>query len=101
MRAQVNKLYMALRAMKGYNGFYTQSYAVGDGEWSLEVYNDYNEVVCEYVGSNGTREPQDDLHSEYEHDIKLAYRLYNRWESLNEKKRLRSTYTIGDVMKLI
>jgi hypothetical protein len=39
----------------------TKTHAVGDGEWSLEVYGDDEEFLFEFVGSNGTRSESADL----------------------------------------
>ena len=45
---------------------YTQTYAVGGGEWSIEVYDHDGGFIREFVGSNGTREEEaDDLWREY------------------------------------
>lgn len=40
-----------------------QSYAIGDGLWSLEVIDGAGHLLGEFVGSNGTREPADDLYA--------------------------------------
>lgn len=44
----------------------TKTFAVGGGEWSIEVYDEEGLLLKEFVGSNGTREPADDLWAEYE-----------------------------------
>ena len=44
-----------------WNGFLTKTHAIGDGEWSLEVYSREDEFLFEFVGSNGTRREADDL----------------------------------------
>jgi len=44
----------------------TKTFAIGGGEWSIEVYDEEGSLLKEFVGSNGTREPADDLWAEYE-----------------------------------
>ena len=49
----------------------TQTYSLGGGEWSLCAYSTYNPCIwysplVEFVGSNGTREPADDLWAEFD-----------------------------------
>ena len=45
---------------------HTTTHAVGGGEWSIEVHNSDGTVIEEFVGSNGTCSPADDLWSAYE-----------------------------------
>ena len=53
--------------MKNGNLVYeTKTFAVGGGEQSIEVYDEEGSLLKEFVGSNGTREPADDLWAEYE-----------------------------------
>lgn len=42
----------------------TKSCAVGGGEWTIEVYDLDGEFLFELLGSNGTREPADNLWNE-------------------------------------
>lgn len=44
-----------------------KTFALGGGDWSIEVYSD-DELLAEFVGSNGTREGEegDDLWAEVE-----------------------------------
>lgn len=44
----------------------TKTFAIGGGEWSLEVYDEEGSLLKEFVGSNGTHEPADDLWAAYE-----------------------------------
>lgn len=45
---------------------HTETHAIGGGEWSIEVFDEDGYLLKEFVGSNGTREPADDLWSEYD-----------------------------------
>ena len=47
-----------------WNGSLTKTHALGDGEWSLEVYSRDDEYLFEFVGSNGTRSESDDLNGQ-------------------------------------
>ena len=45
----------------------TETHAIGGGEWSIEVYDDNNTFLKEFVGSNGTRDEEaDDLWAAYD-----------------------------------
>jgi hypothetical protein len=47
----------------------TKTFALGDGLWSIEVFDHDGSVVKEFVGSNGTRDEEaDDL-----------WALYQKW----------------------
>lgn len=39
-------------------------HALGNGEWSVELHDDEGNFIKEFVGSNGTHSPSDDLHEE-------------------------------------
>lgn len=54
----------------------TKSFAVGGGEWSVEVYNLDGGFLFELVGSNGTREGEtaDNLWNELSHLMAEAMR---------------------------
>ena len=52
----------------------TKSFAVGGGEWTVEVYNLDGEFLFELVGSNGTREPADNLWNELSFLVSEALR---------------------------
>lgn len=48
-----------------------QTYALGDGMWSIEAKTSADQsvwgpAIAEWVGSNGTREPEDDLWAQVE-----------------------------------
>lgn len=45
----------------------TKTFAIGDGMWSIEVYDDEGNFMTEFVGLNGTREGEvaTDLWAEY------------------------------------
>lgn len=45
---------------------YTETFAVGGGDWSIEVYDREGCLLKEFVGSNGTRDEADDLWGEYD-----------------------------------
>ena len=55
-----------------------KTFSVGDGEWSIEVYNKQGHCIKEFVGENGTRYPADDLDEELE--IWKKKKLYSFWE---------------------
>ena len=38
-------------------------YSLGSGEWSIEVFDFNGNVVAEFIGSNGTHSPSEDLHA--------------------------------------
>lgn len=52
----------------------TKSFAVGGGEWTIEVYDLEGEYLFELVGSNGTREPADNLWNELSFLVSEALR---------------------------
>ena len=66
-----------------YNGDYvatTETFSIGDGQWSLEALNRDGHCLKEFVGNNGTREGDecDDLYSLYEswaRDVHHQYRV--------------------------
>ena len=57
-------------------GFFTETNAVGGGEWSLEVYcydlDDNKVFVCEFVGANGTHDEADDLYAWFDYTYQAA-----------------------------
>jgi len=60
MKEKVEKMAMLLQSGR----YETTTHAVGDGEWSIEVFGEDiegNVVGFELVGSNGTHYPADDL----------------------------------------
>lgn len=61
----------------------TQTYALGDGMWSIEVTGSNGELLKEFVGLNGTRpdEEADDLWSEYGEWSKKVHHKVQLWES--------------------
>lgn len=65
MNTNVIRLANALLRMSNNDNFFTETHAVGGGEWSIEVFfwneEGQKEFVTEFVGSNGTRdnEPTD------------------------------------------
>lgn len=56
-------LFMLFVANNGVDVWRTETYSLGGGEWSIEVYDLDDEFLCEFVGSNGTQPdyPKDDL----------------------------------------
>lgn len=44
----------------------TETHAIGGGEWSIEVFDENGCFLEEFVGSNGTREPADDLWAQFD-----------------------------------
>ena len=44
--------------------FIRSIHALGNGEWSVELHDEEGNFLQEFVGSNGTHEPADDLDSE-------------------------------------
>lgn len=44
----------------------TETHAIGGGEWSIEVFDKNGCFLEEFVGSNGTREPADDLWAQFD-----------------------------------
>lgn len=57
----------------------TATHAVGGGEWSIEVYDNNDTFLKEFVGSNGTRDEEaTDLWAEYDAWAKeIANKAYN------------------------
>lgn len=54
----------AIERIRDYGISKTKTNAIGDGEWSLEVYGEQGNFLFELVGSNGTRSEADDLHGQ-------------------------------------
>lgn len=45
----------------------TKTFAIGGGQWSIEVYDKFGYLLTEFIGRNGTweEEPCDDLWADY------------------------------------
>lgn len=60
----------------------TQTFALGGGEWSIEVYDEDGVCIKEFVGNNGTRNAwnpdgiEDDLWAELDQWSNEVYRTY-------------------------
>lgn len=62
----------------------TETFAVGGGDWSIEVRDRQGYLLREFVGSNGTRDEADDLWASYDKwaakEVRPAY-SYMEWEA--------------------
>ena len=54
----------AIKRIREHGFSETKIHAIGDGEWSLEVYDEEGDCMFEFVGSNGTRREADDLYAQ-------------------------------------
>lgn len=61
----------------------TQTYALGDGMWSIEVTDHKGCLLAEFVGPNGTRPDgeADDLWAKYDEWFKRLHHRVQLWES--------------------
>lgn len=62
----------AIEKLKEHGFGNTKTYAIGGGEWSLEVLGEDGEFLFEFVGSNGTHYEEDDLHGQLYDLLDLA-----------------------------
>lgn len=59
-------------------------HALGGGEWSIEAHEGYDEwspCIKEWVGSNGTREPADDLWKRADEWAEQVHHKYKLWKA--------------------
>ena len=68
--------------------------SLGDGLWAIEYYLN-NSFICEWVGSNGTREEADDLHTWSTEDYQSAIILFHRIKKLPKPEFLRNSANIN------
>lgn len=72
----MNRIERIAQALKAGHKIETKTFAVGDGEWSIEVWAN-GSPICEFVGPNGSYEweSQADLWSEYKAAIDAALEM--------------------------
>ena len=74
-----------VRVLNGDLAYSTQTFSLGSGEWSIEVYDSYGRFLKEFVGDNGVANgwnPKgnfDDLWSWYHEWCKEVHHSYTEW----------------------
>ncbi len=68
--------------------------SLGGGLWGIEYYLN-GSFVCEWVGSNGTREPSEDLHSISTKHYQQALLVYHRIKKLPEPEFVKNSVNRG------
>jgi hypothetical protein len=68
--------------------------SLGGGLWAIEYYLN-GSFVCEWVGSNGTRQPSDDLHGISTADYQRSLILFHRIKKLPKPEFLRNSANIN------